>query len=80
MKKIAAALCVVPLFLSLNLISVSADPSVDNSVNEITALEQEILELPISAAKKKTFLEAEPRIFQKHTGSMQIWIFLPGNP
>ena len=44
MKKIAAALCVVPLFLSLNLISVSADPSAENSVNEITALEQEILE------------------------------------
>ena len=30
MKKIAAALCVVPLFLSLNLISVSADPSAEN--------------------------------------------------
>lgn len=44
MKKIAAVLCVVPLFLSLNLISVSADPSAENSVNEITALEQEILE------------------------------------
>lgn len=44
MKKIAAALCVVPLFLSLNLISVSADPSAENSVNEITALEQEILD------------------------------------
>ena len=43
MKKIAAALCVVPLFLSLNLISVSADPSAENSVNEITALELVLL-------------------------------------
>ena len=44
MKRIPTALCILSIMLSLTPFSVMADPSAENSVNEITALEQEILE------------------------------------
>ena len=44
MKRIPTALCILSIMLSLTPFSVMADPSAENSVNEITALEQEILD------------------------------------
>ena len=44
MKRIPTALCILSIMLSLTPFSVMVDPSAENSVNEITALEQEILE------------------------------------